>query len=95
MEACATARYWARETVKLGHEVRLIPPAYVKPFVKRQKNDAADAEAIVEFAPEGANRLEEILWLLACSLHCCPNNDCVNPRRRSLLSVTQEQGLND
>ncbi|MGV1855921.1 IS110 family transposase, partial [Rhizobium rhizogenes] len=48
MEACATAHYWAREIGKLGHEVRLLPPAYVKPFVKRQKNDAADAEAICE-----------------------------------------------
>jgi transposase len=44
MEACATAHYWAREIRKLGHEVRLLPTAYVKPFVKRQKNDAADAE---------------------------------------------------
>jgi len=50
MEACATAHYWAREIGKLGHEVCLLPPAYVKPFVKRQKNDAADAEAIVEAA---------------------------------------------
>lgn len=46
MEACATAHYWARELKKFGHEVRLIPPIYVKPFVKRHKNDAADAEAI-------------------------------------------------
>ena len=43
MEACATSHYWAREIAALGHEVRLIPPAYVKPYVKRQKNDAADA----------------------------------------------------
>jgi len=50
MEACATSHYWAREMAKLGHEVRLIAPIYVKPFVKRQKNDAADAEAIVEAA---------------------------------------------
>lgn len=48
MEACATAHYWARELAKLGHTVRLMPPAYVKPYVKRGKTDAADAEAICE-----------------------------------------------
>jgi len=48
MEACATAHHWARTLMELGHEVRLISPAYVKPFVKRQKNDAADAAAICE-----------------------------------------------
>ena len=48
LEACGGAHHWARELTILGHEVRLIPPAYVKPFVKRQKNDAADAEAICE-----------------------------------------------
>lgn len=48
MEACSGAHHWAREFVAIGHEVRLIPLAYVKPFVKRQKNDAADAEAICE-----------------------------------------------
>lgn len=50
MEACASAHGWGREIAKLGHSVRLIPPIYVKPFVKRQKNDATDAEAIAEAA---------------------------------------------
>ena len=45
MEACASAHYWGREIVALGHEVRLVPPIYVKPFVKKQKNDAAGAPA--------------------------------------------------
>ena len=48
MEACATSHHWARELAKLGHEVKLMPPRYVKPYVKRNKNDAADAEAICE-----------------------------------------------
>lgn len=48
MEACATAHHWARELIALGHEVKLMPPAYVKPYVKRNKTDAADAEAIAE-----------------------------------------------
>jgi transposase len=48
MEACATSHHWAREIARLGHEVRLMPPRYVKPYVKRNKNDAADAEAICE-----------------------------------------------
>lgn len=50
MEACGTAHHWGRELAQLGHDVRLIPPIYVKPFVKRQKNDAADAEAVAEAA---------------------------------------------
>jgi transposase len=48
MEACATAHHWARELIALGHEVKLMPPAYVKPYVKRNKTDAADAEAMAE-----------------------------------------------
>ncbi len=48
IEACATSHYWARELGKLGHEVKLMPAQYVKPYVKRQKNDMADAEAIAE-----------------------------------------------
>ena len=50
LEACGGAHHWARELQAMGHEVRLIPPAYVKPFVKRHKNDAVDAEAICEAA---------------------------------------------
>ncbi|MFG1374317.1 IS110 family transposase [Xanthobacter oligotrophicus] len=50
MEACATSHYWGRVAQGLGHDVRLVPPIYVKPFVKRQKNDAADAAAIAEAA---------------------------------------------
>src|SRR3974390_2694395 len=48
LEACASSHYWARELIALGHEVRLMPAQYVKPYVKRGKNDAADAEAICE-----------------------------------------------
>ncbi len=48
IEACATAHHWARSITALGHQVKLMPPAYVKPYVKRQKNDAADAAAICE-----------------------------------------------
>jgi transposase len=54
MEACATSHYWACELAKFGHTVKLMPPAYVKPYVKRGKNDAADAEAICE-AVRGPN----------------------------------------
>ena len=50
MEACATSHYWGRVALSQGHEVRMVPAAYVKPFVKRQKNDKADAEAIAEAA---------------------------------------------
>jgi transposase len=48
MEACAMAHHWSRELAALGHEVKLMPPGYVKAYVKRNKNDAADAEAICE-----------------------------------------------
>src|SRR4051812_36156017 len=48
IEACASSHYWARELVALGHDVKLMPAHYVKPYVKRSKNDAADAEAICE-----------------------------------------------
>jgi transposase len=56
LEACGGAHHWARQLAQFGHEVRLIPPAYVKPFVKRQKNDAIDAEAICEAAQRPSMR---------------------------------------
>jgi transposase len=59
MEACGSAHYWAREMIRFGHEVKLIAPHYVKPFLKRQKNDATDAEAIVEAASRPTMRFVE------------------------------------
>ncbi len=59
LEACGSAHYWTREMTGLGHEVKLIAPQYVKPFVKRQKNDAADAEAIAIAAQRPEMRFVE------------------------------------
>src|SRR5215475_9612246 len=59
MEACATSHHWSRELQALGHRVRLMPPAYVRPYVKRQKNDAADAEAICEAVTRANMRFVE------------------------------------
>src|SRR5258708_1860757 len=59
IEACASSHHWSRELKALGHRVRLMPPAYVKPYVKRQKNDAADAEAICEAVTRANMRFVE------------------------------------
>ena len=59
IEACAAAHHWLRELQSLGHEVKLMPPAYVKPYVKRQKNDMADAEAICEAVTRPTMRFVE------------------------------------
>jgi transposase len=59
IEACASSHHWSRELQSLGHTVRLMPPAYVKPYVKRQKNDAADAEAICEAVTRATMRFVE------------------------------------
>jgi transposase len=94
MEACAGAHYWAREIGKLGHHVQLIPPAYVKPFVKRQKNDAADAEAICEAAQRPSMRFVPVkteeqqanaLLFRARDLLVRQRTQCVNALRGHLL----------
>jgi transposase len=71
MEACATSHHWARELTRLGHTVKLMPPAYVKAYVKRSKTDAADAEAICEavtrpsmrFVPVKSGEQQSVLML--------------------------------
>ena len=60
MEACGTSHYWGRELSALGHEVKLMPPAYVTPYVKRGKSDSADAEAICEAVTRPTMRFVEI-----------------------------------
>lgn len=60
MEACGTAHYWGRELTALGHDVRLMPAGYVKPYVKQGKNDAVDAEAIYEAVTRPTTRFVEI-----------------------------------
>lgn len=60
IEACASAHHWGRELTKLGHQIRLMPPSYVKPYVKRQKNDVADAEAICEAVTRPSMRFVEV-----------------------------------
>lgn len=69
MEACATAHHWARELIKLGHTVKPMPPAYVKPYVKRGKTDAADAEAIAEAVRPCASSRSRLSISRRCS--CC------------------------
>src|ERR1700741_1065959 len=94
MEACAGAHYWAREIAKLGHHVRLIAPAYVKPFIKRQKNDAADAAAICEAAQRPSMRFVPVkteeqqangIVFRARELLVRQRTQCVNALRGHLL----------
>ena len=71
IEACASAHHWARELGALGHQVRLMPASYVKPYVKRQKNDAADAEAICEAVTRPTMRFVEAKPLSSRASWCC------------------------
>jgi len=87
IEACGTSHHWARELIGLGHEVRLMPPAYVKPYVKRGKNDAVDAEAICEAVTRPTMRFVAVKsreQQAALSLH----------RVRSLLTGQRTQMVN-
>ncbi len=72
MEACATAHYWGRELASFGHDVRLIPPVYVKAFVKRQKNDAADAEARADRQGRTADLISRLDFLILDELGYLP-----------------------
>jgi len=105
MKACAGAHYWAREISKLGHCVRLIAPAYVKPFVKRQKNDVADAEAICEAAQRPSMRFVSVkteeqqangIVFRARNLLVRQSTQCVNALRGHLFEYgyTFPQGIN-
>ena len=87
MEACGGAHHWGREIIGLGHECKLIPPVYVKPFVKRQKNDSNDAAAIVEAAQRPTMRFVAVKSEAAQS-------DAMLFRTRALLVRQRTQTIN-
>ena len=86
MKACAGAHYWARELQGLGHEVRLIPPQYVKPFVKTNKNDASDAEAICEALMRPTMRIDMRAFPLYLARGTLPNT----PSHRIWITTKQK-----
>jgi transposase len=96
MEACAGAHHWARTIAGLGHEVRLMPPGYVKPYVRRQKNDMADAAAICEAvtrpsmrfvrgSPAEVDALSMLRSIGARQESVCIAGGCLVPEKRSEL----------
>src|SRR6201981_1047275 len=93
IEACASSHYWSRELQAIGHSVRLMPPAYVRPYVKRQKNDMADAEAICEAVTRANMRFvptkrpeQQSGFVLHCTrgLFLCPRMSVINAIRAHL-----------
>ncbi len=88
MEACATAHEWGRSIGELGHKVRLVPPRYVKPYVKRQKNDTADAEAIAEAASRPTTR-----FVAVKTRRSSPLNDFPDARSAGTPAHTTDQRL--
>jgi transposase len=92
MEACGTAHHWARELVRLGHDVRQMPPAYVKPYVKRGKTDAADVEAICEAVTRPTMRFVPVKseeQQAALSLHRA--RDLLVKQRTQLVNMMRAQ----
>jgi transposase len=87
MEACATAHYWARELMRLGHTVRLIPPCYVKAYVKRSKNDAADAAAICEAVTRPSMRFVPIKTAEQAALTVHRTRDLLIGQRTQLINA--------
>jgi transposase len=87
MESCATSTYWAREIGKLGHEVKLMPPAYVKPYVRRQKNDKTDAAAICEAVSRPPMRFVAVKTMEQQAVQ-------VLHRTRELLIAQRTQAIN-
>ena len=85
MEACATAHHWAREISALGHDVRLMPPSYVKAYVRRQKNDAADAEAICEAVTRPSMRFVPVKSAERQACWCCIGLVSCLVRQRTML----------
>jgi transposase len=85
VEACATSHHWSRELQALGHTVRLMPPAYVKPYLKRQKNDAADAEAICEAVMRPSMRFVET--------KTCEQQSCLMFHRTRHLFIRQQTAV--
>ena len=97
IEACSSSHYWARELIALGHDVRLLPAQYVKPYLKRQKNDAADAEAICEavtrptmrFVPVKSPEQQSVMMLHRVRLML---NRQINQRRKSNMRGGARKG---